>query len=177
MLHPHYLDIGSGPIGRVVTSEDHPATAHEFYFWTAETAQNLDIGHIVAAESEDATAVAVLDDPRRYSDLQSFLDDFYAHDGDPALEALSERVEILVFRARVLATKHRDEGKKSKRPVRTGPVHFAASEAIGFALGRDNFSGTPIPMLLHENGNERGGGAQRTPPFADADYLPGPEAG
>src|SRR5829696_4258631 len=30
------------------------------------------------------------DDPRRYSDLQSFLDDFYAYDGDPSLEALSE---------------------------------------------------------------------------------------
>jgi hypothetical protein len=106
MLHPDYLDTESGPIGRVVTSEDNPATAHEFYFWTAETdaAQNLDIGHIVAAESEDATAVAVLDDPRRYSDLQSFLDDFYAYDGDPALEALSERVEILVFRARILDT-------------------------------------------------------------------------
>ncbi|MDQ3792997.1 MAG: hypothetical protein M3341_10265, partial [Actinomycetota bacterium] len=116
MLHPDYLDTASGPIGRVVTSEEHPATAHEFFFWTAEseTAQSLDIGHIVAAESEDATAIAVLDDPRRYSDLQSFLDDFYAFDGDPSLPALSDRVEILVFRARVLATKHREERKKSK---------------------------------------------------------------
>jgi len=159
MLHPDYLDTDSGPIGRVVTSEDNPATAHEFYFWTAETdaAQNLDIGHIVAAESEDATAVAVLDDPRRYSDLQSFLDDFYAYDGDPALEALSERVEILVFRARILATKHRDERKKSKRPVRTGPVFFATSAAIEYALGADDFSGHRIPMLLHENGNQRNG--------------------
>ena len=179
MLHPDYLDTDSGPIGRVVTSEDNPATAHEFYFWTAETdaAQNLDIGHIVAAESEDATAVAVLDDPRRYSDLQSFLDDFYAYDGDPALEALSERVEILVFRARILATKHRDERKKSKRPVRTGPVFFATSAAIEYALGADDFSGHRIPMLLHENGNERNGSQQRTPLYVDADYLLGPEAG
>jgi uncharacterized protein len=179
MLHPDYLDTASGPIGRVVTSEEHPATAHEFYFWTAETeaAQNLDIGHIVAAEAEDATAIAVLDDPRRYSDLQSFLDDFYAHDGDPALEALSERVEILVFRARVLATKHREERKKSKRPVKTGPVYFATSAAIEFALGAEEFSGTKIPMLLHENGNETNGAPQRTPLYADADYLMGPEAG
>src|SRR5215217_642793 len=118
MLHPDYLDTSSSPIGRVVTSEEHPATAHEFYFWTAETeaAQSLDIGHIVAAESEDATAIAVLDDPRRYSDLQSFLDDFYAFDGDPSLPALSDRVEILVFRARVLATKHRDERSYRVRP-------------------------------------------------------------
>ena len=59
MLHPNYLDTDLGPIGRVVTSEENPATAHEFYFWTAETgaARNLDIGHIVAAEAEDATAI------------------------------------------------------------------------------------------------------------------------
>jgi uncharacterized protein len=179
MLHDEFLDQGSGPIGRVVTSEESPATAHEFFFWTAETeaAQNLDIGHIVAAESEDATAVAVLDDPRRYSDLQSFLDDFYAFDGDPSLEALSERAEILVFRARVLATKHRHVRKKSKRPVRTGPVFFATNEAIEFALGTEDFSGSRIPMLLHENGNEMDGTPQRTPLYVDEEYLLGPEAG
>jgi uncharacterized protein len=179
MLHDDFLDQTSGPIGRVVTSEESPATAHEFFFWTAENeaAQNLDIGHIVAAESEDATAVAVLDDPRRYSDLQSFLDDFYAYDGDPSLEALSERAEILVFRARVLATKHRHERKKSKRPVRTGPVFFATNEAIEFALGTEDFSGHRIPMLLHENGNETGGSPQRTPLYVDEEYLLGPEAG
>src|ERR687884_471458 len=179
MLHEEFLDLGSGPIGRVVTSEEFPATAHEFFFWTAESeeAQRLDIGHIVAAEAEDATAIAALDDPRRYSDLQSFLDDFYAYDGDPALEALSERAEILVFRARVLTTKHRDERKKSKRPVKTGPVYFATSPAIEFALGAEEFSGHRIPMLLHENGNERDGSPQRTPLYVDADYLLGPEAG
>src|SRR5919199_4053311 len=179
MLHDDFLDQSSGPIGRVVTSEESPATAHEFFFWTAENAaaQNLDIGHIVAAESEDATAVAVLDDPRRYSDLQSFLDDFYAYDGDPSLDALSERAEILVFRARVLATKHREERKKSKRPVKTGPVYFATSPAIEFALGAEEFSGHRIPMLLHENGNEKDGSPQRTPLYVDADYLLGPEAG
>ena len=179
MLHDDFLDQVSGPIGRVVTSEESPATAHEFFFWTAENeaAQNLDIGHIVAAESEDATAVAVLDDPRRYSDLQSFLDDFYAYDGDPSLEALSERAEILVFRARVLATKHRHERKKSKRPVRTGPVFFATNEAIEFALGTEDFSGHRIPMLLHENGNETDGSPQRTPLYVDEEYLLGPEAG
>src|SRR5215208_4328784 len=179
MLHDDFLDQISGAIGRVVTSEESPATAHEFLFWTAETeaAQNLDIGHIVAAESEDATAVAVLDDPRRYSDLQSFLDDFYAYDGDPSLEALSERAEILVFRARVLATKHRKDRKKSQRPVRTGPVFFATNAAIEFARGTEDFSGHRIPMLLHENGNEKNGSPQRTPLYVDEEYLLGPEAG
>ena len=44
MLHEDFLDLISGPIGRVVTSEESPATAHEFFFWTAETeaAQKLD---------------------------------------------------------------------------------------------------------------------------------------
>src|SRR5918994_1391566 len=179
MLHPDYLDVASGPIGRVVTSGDPRPTPHGFFFGTAETesAQSLDIGHIVAAESEDATAIAVLDDPRRYSDLQSFLDDFYAFDGDPSLPALSERVEILVFRARVLATRHREERKKSKRPVKSGPVFFATSVAIEFALGAEEFSGTKIPMLLHENGNETDDAPQRTPLYADAVYLMGPEAG
>jgi uncharacterized protein len=178
-LHPEFLDIVSGPVGRVVTSEEYPATAHEFYFWTSEdeAAQSLDIGHIVAAEAEDATAIAVLDDPRRYSDLQSFLDDFYVRDGDAAFESLTDSVEILVFRARVLATRHRDPKKKSRRPVKSGPVFFATSEAISFALGTDDFSGTKIPMLLHENGNEEDGVPQRTPLYADADYLLGPEAG
>src|SRR5918992_2166473 len=103
MLHPDYLDIDSGPIGRVVTSEDQPATAHEFYFWTAETdtAQNLDIGH----------------------------------------------------------------------------VFFATSAAIEYALGTEDFAGHRIPMLLHENGNEKNGSPQRTPLYVDGDYLLGPEAG
>src|SRR4028119_1400175 len=179
MLHDIFLDQTSGPIGRVVTSEESPATAHEFFFWTAETeaAQNLDIGHIVAAEAEDSTAVAVLDDPRRYSDLQSFLDDFYAYDGDPSLEALSERVEILVFKARVLATKHRDERQKAHPPAPPRPVFVATSAAIEFALGSEDFAGHKIPMLLHENGNEQNGSPQRTPLYVDGDYLPGPEAG
>ena len=86
-------------------------------------------------------------------------------------------MEILVFRARVLATKHRDERKKSKRPVRTGPVFFATNTAIEFALGTEEFSGHSIPMLLHENGNEKNGSPQRTPLYVDEEYLLGPEAG
>ena len=31
MLHPEYLDIASGPIGRVVTSEEQPASLIAFF--------------------------------------------------------------------------------------------------------------------------------------------------
>jgi hypothetical protein len=61
--------------------------------------------------------------------------------------------------------------------VRTGPVHFATSSAIEFALGAEDFSGHHIPLLLHENGNEKNGSPQRTPLYVDGDYLLGPEAG
>ncbi len=41
MLHENFCDTTAGPIGRVVTSEEYPATAHEFFFWTAETGAAL----------------------------------------------------------------------------------------------------------------------------------------
>ena len=61
--------------------------------------------------------------------------------------------------------------------MRTGPVFFATNAAIEFALGTEDFSGHRIPMLLHENGNERDGSPQRTPLYVDEEYLLGPEAG
>ena len=32
MLHENFCGTAADPIGRVVTSEEYPATAHEFYF-------------------------------------------------------------------------------------------------------------------------------------------------
>ena len=78
-----------------------------------------------------------------------------------------------MFKARVLATKHRLERKKSKRPVRTGPVFFATNEAIEFALGTEDFSGHRIPMLLHEKATRTNGSPQRTPLYVDEEYLLG----
>jgi hypothetical protein len=56
-------------------------------------------------------------------------------------------------------------------------VFFATNAAIEFALGTEEFSGHSIPMLLHENGNEKNGSPQRTPLYVDEEYLLGPEAG
>jgi hypothetical protein len=70
-----------------------------------------------------------------------------------------------------------------------GPVYFATTTAIDFALGKKNFSGVAIPALMHTNGNaEREHGDerldangnvvfQRAPIWLDEDYLLGPEAG
>src|SRR4051794_2171987 len=95
------IDLHTGPVGRVVTSERNPAAAHEFAFWTADTpeAVALDIGHIVVAFSEEAAVIGILDQPQRFSDLQTFLDDYFDFQGeeDIATALASTRPEILVF--------------------------------------------------------------------------------
>ncbi len=57
------------------------------------------------------------------------------------------------FCVRVLATCHLRDDVDSHRPPMSGPVWFATPEAIDFALGRKDFSGTAIPALMHTNGN------------------------
>jgi hypothetical protein len=186
------IDERTGPIGRVVGSEREPAGAHAFCIWAADEARSLDVGHIVVAFSEEAAVVGVVDEPRRFSDLQSFLDDYFDRHGEEALEAelATRRPEILVFTVNVLATKHLRPDVDSHRPPVSGPVYFATPAAIEFALDRDNFSGVSIPALMHTNGNaerdaagntrrdERGNVVfQRAPIWLDGDYLLGPEAG
>ncbi len=193
------IDTHTGPIGRVVTSERKPAAAHEFSFWAADgpgAALALDIGHIVVAFSEEAAVIGILDEPQRYSDLATFLDDYFDYQGEDDIgQALaSVRPEILVFTCRVLASRHLREDVRSRRPPRSGPVYYATPEAIRFALGKEGYSGTAIPVLLHRNGNtardddgneifeELPDGEvrtvfQHTPVDVDSDYLLGPEAG
>ena len=187
------IDQTTGEIGRVVSSEKEPSGSHVFYFWADEAALTLDVGHIVVGFSEEAAVVAVVDEPRRYSDMQSFLDDYFDRHVELGLADIgsTQRPEILVFEAKVLATKHVRDDVVSKRPVINGPVYFATPEAIRFALGLHNFSGEPIPALMHTNGNYERNEAtgeiiedehgrprfQRTPIYLDEDYLLGPEAG
>lgn len=186
------IDTVTGEIGRVVSSEKEPAGSHTFFFWAADDALTLDVGHIVVAFSEEAAVVGVVDEPRRYSDLKTFLDDYFDRHVELALahETPTQRPEILVFTVKVLATQHRRHDVQSQRPVINGPVYFATQHAIEYALGRDAFTGNAIPALMHTNGNylrddegtvlvdEDGRPRfQRTPLFLDEDYLLGPEAG
>ncbi|MHB8645256.1 MAG: ATP-binding protein [Thermomicrobiales bacterium] len=193
------IDTRTGPIGRVVTSEKNPAAAHEFSFWAADTpaaALALDIGHIVVAFSEEAAVIGILDQPQRYGDLKTFLDDYFDYQGEEDIGAAlaSTRPEILVFTCRALASRHLRDDVRSRRPPRSGPVYYATPDAIRLALGKEGYSGTAIPVLLHRNGNAARDDAgeeiyeqtddgtrrlvfQHTPVDVDSDYLLGPEAG
>lgn len=186
------IDTAHEEIGRVVGSEKEPAGAHQFHFWAADGALTLDVGHIVVAFSEEAAVIGVVDEPRRYSDLRTFLDDYFDRHVEVSLadEAPTRRPEILVFTVTVLATKHRRDDVTSHRPAVSGPVYFATPTAIEYALGVHNFSGAKVPALMHVNGNyvRDADGAvqrdelgrarfQRTPLYLDEDYLLGPEAG
>jgi hypothetical protein len=189
-----YFDLAFGAIGRVAGSEKEPAGSHQFFIWATDEAVTLDVGHIVITTSEEAVVIGVVDEPRRFSDLRTFLDDFYDRHLDPELiegEAMSRRPEILVFSVTVLATRHLRDDVVSNRPPIAGPVYFATPEAIEYALGKENFSGVPIPALLHTNGNpaydketgevkrDANGNVvfQTAPIWLDEEYLLGPEAG
>ena len=186
------VDHATGAIGRVVSSEKEPAGSHEFHFWGADDALTLDIGHIVVAFSEEAAVIGVVDEPRRFSDMRSFLDDYFDRRMEIALpeEGPTNRPEILVFSVNVLATKHLRKDVQSNRPAINGPVFFATSEAIGYALGVAGFDGSRLPALMHTNGNFVRGidgkpekdtngydKFQKTPLYLDENYLLGPEAG
>lgn len=186
------VDHETGAVGRVVSSEKEPAGSHTFYFWADDEALTLDVGHIVVTFSEEAAVIGVIDEPRRYSDLRSFLDDYFDRRMELAMpeEGPTRRPEILVFTVNVLATKHLRDDVSSNRPAVNGAVFFATGEAIRYALGVHGFTGTPIPALMHTNGNyERDADGsilldtqgrqrfQKTPLFLDEDYLLGPEAG
>ncbi|MCA9878164.1 MAG: ATP-binding protein [Thermomicrobiales bacterium] len=187
-----FIDDRTGPIGRVVGSEKEPAGAHVFAFWAADSATTLDVGHLVVAFSEEAAVIGVVDEPRRFSDMKSFLDDYFDRRMEEGLadELITRRPEMLVFSVRVLATKHLRDDVGSHRPAISGPVWFATPAAIDFALGKEDFSGIPIPALMHTNGNPAWGDDgnplrneagdivfQRSPIWIDSDYLLGPEAG
>lgn len=186
------IDRKHGAIGRVVASEQEPAGSHSFFFWANEEQRALDVGHIVVGFSEDAAVIGVVDEPRRYSDLRSFLDDFYDRQIEEAIESqtISKRPEILVFEVTVLRTRHERDDVDSHRPVIAGPIYYATREAIDYALGVKEFGGAPIAALLHTNGNyerdalgnveldEKGFEVfQRSPIWIDEHYLLGPEAG
>jgi hypothetical protein len=188
-----YLDTRVGAIGRVVSSEKEPSGAHQFCFWADDGETNLDVGHIVVTFSEEAAVIGVVDEPRRFSDLRSFLDDYFDRQIQESLHvaAPTRRPELLVYTVNVLATRHLRDDVSSQRPPIGGPVFYATPKAIEDSLGREEFSGAAVPALMHINGNptydpktgepvtDDDGNIvfQRSPVALDEHYLVGPEAG
>jgi DNA helicase HerA-like ATPase len=168
------------PVGRVVATEQKPATPHQFHFWTANET-TIGIGAIVRVEEtgqepgkgEGGRVVwGVVTDGFAYSDLATPLHDVVGAEGDPARAAESPTVrqEIRLWTAAVL----RQQPEEPLQPVPLGSVHVASDADVAQALRMDAYLGgaepTAIPVGLYTSG------ALEAPVYLDADFLLGPEA-
>ena len=175
------------PIGRVVATEQKPATPHQFHFWTA-TDTSVGIGAIVRVEgggmgdggrvggrgTGDGGRVVygVVTDGFAYSDLASPLHDVIGAEGDPAraASAPTARAEIRLWTAAVL----RQMPEEPLQPVPLGDVHMASDADVALALRMDTYlhgaRPTAIPVGLYTSGG------LEAPVYLDADFLVGPEA-
>ena len=94
------------PVGRVVATEQKPATPHQFHFWTANET-SIGIGAIVKVEEAGSpkglpdgrgeqgagrVVYGVVTDGFAYSDLATPLHDVVGAEGDPAKAADSPTV-------------------------------------------------------------------------------------
>jgi len=164
------------PIGRVVATEQKPATPHQFHFWTA-TETTIGIGAIVRVEEpgkgEGGRIVyGVVTDAFAYSDLLTPLHDVVGAEGDPAQasESPTARQEIRLWTAAVL----RQRPEEPLQPVPLGSVHVATDADVAQALRMDAYLGGAeprgIPVGLYTSGG------LEAPVYLDADFLLGPEA-
>ncbi len=164
------------PIGRVVATEQKPATPHQFHFWTA-TETSIGIGAIVKVEGAGdqgpgRVVYGVVTDGFAYSDLVTPLHDVISAEGDPARagEAPTARQEIRLWTAAVL----RQIPEEPLQPVPLGAVHVAGDADIAQALRMDSYlhsaQPTAIPVGLYTSGG------LEAPVYLDADFLLGPEA-
>jgi DNA helicase HerA-like ATPase len=157
-------------IGRVVATEAMPASAHQFYFWTA-TDTGLGIGAIVRVDGGGRTVYGVVVDGRAYSDLGTALDEVLAAEGDPAAAPPpTRRTEIRLWTGAVL----RQEPEEPLQPVPLAEVRLASPADVEVALRMDAYARgearTAIPVGLYT------AGGSKAPVFLDADFLLGPES-
>ncbi|MDH7569029.1 MAG: hypothetical protein QHJ73_05530, partial [Armatimonadota bacterium] len=158
-------------IGKVVATEQRPATAAEFYFWTCTDNDDIEVGSIVAAVSREGITFGVLDEPQRYTDLRAFMDDYIAHDfGNVQLQSPTSLPEILVFKARVLRTVLTG-GRERMRPTPAGNVYFPTTAGIQFAMFADRIEEERrVPAGLFSNSD-----GSSTPIYLDEEFLLGME--
>lgn len=170
------LYIKPGVIGKVVATESRPATAAEFYFWTRSDNLAIEVGSIVVATSHEGMTFGLLDEPQRYSDLHSFMDDYIAHDfGDVTTDAPTAPPDVLVFKAKVLRTLVLDpvagSWSERMRPTPPGNVYFPTPQGIEFAMYADRIDPERrIPAGLFSNSD-----GSTTPIHIDEEFLLGME--
>jgi len=173
-------DSAPPPIGRVVATEQKPATPHQFHFWTAKET-SIGIGAIVRVEEDTGgseeqgvgrVVYGVVTDGFAYSDLATPLHDVVGAEGDPAraAESPTARQEIRLWTAAVL----RQRPEEPLQPVPLGRVHVATDADVAQALRMDAYLGGAeprgIPVGLYTSGG------LEAPVYLDADFLLGPEA-
>lgn len=176
MFDPVHEYARSEVIGRVVATADRPATASEFYFWARNDNVALEVGSIVVAVSREGITFGVLDEPQRYTDTESFMEDYIAHDfGDVSVGAPTAPPEILVFKAKVLRTLVYDPQTRTwterMRPAAPGDVRFPTEVGIQFAMYADRIEAERrIPAGLFRNSD-----GSLTPICIDEEFLLGME--
>jgi hypothetical protein len=159
-------------VGRVVTTEAMPATAHAFAFRGAGDAA-VGIGAIVRVEGDNGrTVFGVVVDGRAYQGREA---------GSGKREADAEE------QAEDLATDHRAPTTvlwtvsvlrqippEPMRPVPIGRVYLAEPDDVTTALRMDTYAGgregAGLPIGLY------GAGTASAPVYLDPDFLLGPEA-
>ena len=163
-------------LGRVVATERKPNTPHEFHFWTAIDSP-VGIGTIVRVDGTVAVnghvpqIFGVVMEGQSWTDMLSPLDDVLGRDGQPdgGLVA-TQRTEIRLYTAQVL----RHVPEEPLQPVPMGAVYLADDRDVAIALRMDAYltgaKRTGIPIGVYR------AGGMRSPIYADADFLVGPEA-
>jgi len=162
------------PVGRVVATEQKPATPHQFHFWTA-IATTIGIGAIVKVgkgEGGARTVYGVVIDGFAYSDLVTPLHDVIGAEGDPAraAESPTTRQEIRLWSAAVL----RQDPEEPLQPVPLADVFVASDADVAHALRMERYLASPTPTAIPVGLYTSGG--LESPVYLDADFLLGPEA-
>jgi len=147
-------------VGRVVATDDTPATPHQFYFWSAGQS-DIGVGSIVRVGDGSRTVYAVVEDASGYEGVPRSLEGAIAGD---------VRGELRVWRAAVL----RQIPAEPVQPVPLGDVFVADDADVVLALRMDTYTAgaaaTGIPVGLYE------AGGRHVPVLLDAEFLLGPEA-
>ena len=160
----------SGAIGRVVATEQLPASPYQFHFWTPVDTE-IGIGAIVRVVGEGRTVHAVVVDGVAYSDLADPLHAVRAAEGDPRGDtAPTQRTEIRLWRAAVL----RQIPEEPLQPVPLAETFLASEADVQVALRMESYlqvaEPTGIPIGVYA------AGGLTAPVYLDADFLLGPES-